>query len=58
MLIVIRLIDQIKRQHVIFVNTYKNNKDNIVFVIKIHFKLIKNNDNIQFNKIFAVNNLS
>ena len=55
MLIVKRLIDQIKKQHVIFVNTYKSDKDNVVFVIEVHSKLIENDNDIQFNEIFAVN---
>ena len=46
MLIVKQLINQIEKQHVIFVNIYKSDKDNIVFAIKIHFKLIKDDDNI------------
>ena len=46
MLIIERLIDQIEKQHVIFVNIYKNNEDNVVFAIKMHFKLIKDDDNI------------
>ena len=58
MLIVKRLIDQIKRQHMIFVNIYKNEEDDVVFAIKMHFKLIKDDDDIQFDEIFAVSNLS
>ena len=46
MLIIKRLINQIKRQHVIFINIYKSDEDNIVFAIKVYFKLIKNDDNI------------
>ena len=46
MLIVKRLIDQIKRQYVIFVNTYKSDENNVVFAIKMHFKLIKDDNNI------------
>ena len=46
MLIIDRLINQIKRQHVIFVNTYESDKDNIVFVIKVYSKLIEDDDDI------------
>ena len=58
MLIIKRLIDQIEKQYVIFVNIYESNENNIVFVIKMHSEFIKDDDNIQFNKIFAVNYLS
>ena len=56
MLIVERFIDQIERQHVIFVNTYKSDEDNVVFAIEMHSELIEDDDDIQFNEIFAVNN--
>ena len=46
MLIIKRLIDQIKRQHVIFVNIHKNDEDNVVFVIKMYSELIKDDDDI------------
>ena len=46
MLIVKRLIDQIEKQHVIFVNTYKSDKDNVVFAIEMYSKLIKDNNDI------------
>ena len=46
MLIVKRLIDQIKRQSVIFVNIHKSNKDNVIFVIEMYFELIEDDDNI------------
>ena len=46
MLIIKRLIDYIKRQHVIFVNIHENNKDDVVFVIKVHSELIKDDDDI------------
>ena len=42
----------------IFVNICKSDEDNIVFAIKMHFELIKDDDNIQFDEIFAVSNLS
>ena len=58
MLIVERFIDQIERQHVIFVNTYKSDEDDVVFAIKMHFKLIEDDDNIQFDEIFAVSDSS
>ena len=58
MLIVERLINQIERQYVIFINNYKSDEDDVVFVIKVHSELIKDDDDIQFNKIFAVNNSS
>ena len=58
MLIIKRFIDQIEKQHVIFVNIHESDEDNIVFVIKMHSELIKDDDDIQFDKIFAVNNLS
>ena len=46
MLIIKQLIDQIKRQHVIFVNIYKSDEDNVVFVIKVYSKLIEDDNNI------------
>ena len=46
MLIIKRFIDQIKRQHVIFINIYESNKDNVVFAIKMHSELIKDDNNI------------
>ena len=46
MLIIKRLIDQIKRQHVIFVNIYESDENNIIFAIEVHFKLIKDDNNI------------
>ena len=46
MLIIERLIDQIEKQHVIFINIYKSDKDNVVFVIEMYSKLIKDDDNI------------
>ena len=58
MLIIKRLINQIEKQHVIFVNIHKSDENDVVFVIKIHFKLIEDDDNIQFNKIFAVSDSS
>ena len=58
MLIIKRLINQIERQYVILINTYKSNKDDVVFAIKVHSKLIEDNNNIQSNKIFTVSNLS
>ena len=58
MLIVKRLIDQIERQHVIFVNIYESNKDDVVFVIKMHSELIEDDDDIQFDEIFAVSDLN
>ena len=42
----------------IFVNINKNDKDDVVFAIEIHSELIEDDDNIQFNKIFAVNDSS
>ena len=58
MLIVKQLIDQIKRQHVIFVNIHKSDEDDVIFVIKVHSEFIKDDDDIQFNEIFAVSDLS
>ena len=46
MLIVKRLIDQIKRQHVIFINIHKSDEDDVVFVIEIHSELIEDDDDI------------
>ena len=46
MLIIKRLIDQIERQHVIFVNIHESDKDDVVFAIKIHSKLIEDDDDI------------
>ena len=58
MLIIKRFIDQIKKQHVTLINIYKSDKDNVIFVIKMHFEFIEDDNNIQFNKIFAVSDLS
>ena len=46
MLIIKQLINQIERQHVIFVNTHKSDKDDVVFAIEMHSELIKDDDDI------------
>ena len=46
MLIVKRLIDQIEKQHVIFINIHENDEDDVVFAIEMHSELIKDDDNI------------
>ena len=46
MLIIKQLIDQIERQHVIFVNIYESDEDDVVFAIKMHSELIEDDNNI------------
>ena len=46
MLIVKRFINQIERQHVIFINIHKSNEDNVVFAIKMHSELIEDDNDI------------
>ena len=42
----------------IFINIHENDEDDVVFVIKMHSELIKDDDDIQLDEIFAVNNSS
>ena len=42
----------------IFINIHKSDEDDVVFAIKMHSELIKDDNNIQFDEIFAVSDLS
>ena len=50
-------VDQVKWKNTIFINVQNYDKSRIIFVVKMYAKLIKNNDNIQFNEIFTFDNL-
>ena len=51
------IVDQIKRKNTIFVNVQNCNKNCIIFVVEMHAKLVENNNYIQFNKMFAFDDL-
>ena len=53
----VEIIDQLKRKNAIFINIQNYDKNYIILVVEMHAKLVENNDNIQFNKIFTFNNL-
>ncbi len=46
MLITCKIVDQLKEKYIIFVNSYKDNKDNKVFAFKIYAKFVKCDNNI------------
>ena len=51
------IIDQFKRKNAIFINVQNCNKSHIILVVEMHVKLVENNNNIQFNKMFAFDDL-
>ena len=53
----VEVIDQVKRRNAIFINVQSCDKNFITFIIEMHAKLVKDNNNIQFNKIFEFDSL-
>ena len=53
----VEVLDQIKRKNVILISVQNCDKSRIIFVVEMHAKLVKDSNNIQFDKIFTFDNL-
>ena len=58
MLSINRIIDQFKRQYMIFVNVQRTYEDNKIFVLQIHLKFIESRYDVQFEQELTIDNFN